>query len=352
MVRIENAFAGRRVLVTGHTGFKGSWLTIWLRKLQAEVSGYALTPLEPSMYSRLQLASICDSTIADIRDLSTLTTVVRDARPDFIFHLAAQPLVLTSYEDPLGTISTNILGTAHLLEAVRLAGRDCTVVIVTSDKCYENMETSHAYREDDRLGGHDVYSMSKAATELVTASYRRSFFDGSVIRVASARAGNVIGGGDWAANRIVPDSIRALRAHSPIVVRNPQSVRPWQHVLESLSGYLALAAALAEDLSFAHAWNFGPEDDDVATVAQIVAKVVEIWGDGEWTTSSGKQPHEAAMLRLSIDKAKELLAWRPRWRVSEAVKRTVEWYRAETAGADVEALRALCHSQIDAYLSS
>jgi len=273
-----NDFRGRRVLVTGHTGFKGSWLSLWLRELGADVTGYALAADDPSMFRALELQSICDSIENDIRDADALTDVIDRVRPDFVFHLAAQSLVLASYDDPLATIQTNVIGTANVLDALRRIGHPCTAIIVTSDKCYENREWVYAYRENEPMGGHDVYSMSKGAAELVVASYRRSFFDDAKIRVASARAGNVIGGGDWAENRIVPDAIRALSSSQPIDVRNPHAIRPWQHVLDPLGGYLLLASRLANDAQCADAWNFGPVAEDTRTVEELVERVIAAWG--------------------------------------------------------------------------
>lgn len=345
MESVVNAFRGKRVFVTGHTGLKGSWLTLWLNELGAQVTGYALPADDPSMFRQLALAQACESHESDIRDLDALTAALDHARPDFVFHLAAQSLVLTSYKDPLTTIQTNILGTANILEALRRLDRACTVIIVTSDKCYENREWVYAYRENEPMGGHDVYSMSKGAAELVVASYRRSFG----LRVATARAGNVIGGGDWAENRIVPDAIRALSRKQPIDVRNPHAVRPWQHVLEPLGGYLELARQLNEDPTLADAWNFGPFTDDTRTVEELVDRVIYAWGEGTWTTRQREQPHEAGMLRLAIDKAMARLDWRPRWRFEEAIDRTVAWYKAAHDGATAEQLRELTRSQIRDY---
>jgi CDP-glucose 4,6-dehydratase len=347
---LVNAFRGRRVLVTGHSGFKGSWLTLWLTELGAHVTGYALEATDPSMFRALQLENSCESLQGDVRDVDQLAAAIDRARPDFIFHLAAQSLVLSSYEDPLSTIQTNVFGTANLLEALRRIGRPCTAVIVTSDKCYENREWVYAYRENEAMGGHDVYSMSKGAAELVVASYRRSFLSGIGVRVASARAGNVIGGGDCAENRIVPDSIRALSRGTAIDVRNPYAIRPWQHVLEPLGGYLLLASRLAEDAEFADGWNFGPFPDDTRTVEELVERVITAWGSGSWNTQQRDQPHEAMTLRLAIDKAMARLRWTPRWRFDEAVDRTVAWYKAAHDGATTEELRELTLAQIRDYI--
>lgn len=329
---------GRRVFLTGHTGFKGSWLLLWLRKLGAEVTGYSLEAPARSMYRQLNLDHDCKSIIGDIRDRDRLAKALSDAQPDYVFHLAAQPLVLASYDDPLGTLQTNVIGTANLLDALRTMKRHCTVIVVTSDKCYENQSTSH--KEDDCLGGHDLYSASKAAAEIVTAAYRRSFN----LNVATARAGNVIGGGDWADNRIVPDCIRALERKEPIRVRNPKFIRPWQHVLEPLSGYLALAEREASG-----AWNFGPADEDARTVEDVVNGIIRHWGEGEWTSEEHDQPQEAKTLRLNTEKAHKELGWSPRWPFDKAIEQTVAWYKAAHDGASAEQLRELTLQQIEAY---
>jgi len=331
-----------RVFLTGHTGFKGSWLLLWLRRLGAHVTGYSLEAAPRSMYRQLELDDECESVIADIRDRDRLTAVLRDARPDLVFHLAAQPLVLASYADPLGTLETNVLGTAHLLEALRVLGRPCTVIVVTSDKCYESRTGSH--RETDCLGGHDPYSASKAAAEIVSAAYRRSFG----LRVASVRAGNVIGGGDWADDRIVPDSIRALERGQPIRVRKPRFVRPWQHVVEPLSGYLTLATRLMDHAELADAWNFGPAEDELRTVADVVNGVVEAWGCGTWVADSEEYPHETTTLSLNTEKAQRELGWSPHWPFARAIRETVSWYRAAHDGANARELRALTLAQIEA----
>jgi CDP-glucose 4,6-dehydratase len=358
---LRAAYAGRRVLVTGQTGFKGSWLTLWLSGLGAEVTGYALVPdTDPALFERAGVARHCRSLIADVRDAARLAAVVKEARPEVIFHLAAQPLVRRSYQLPLETLEINVLGTAHLLEAVRAAGRPCALVIVTSDKCYENQERHGGYREGEPLGGHDVYSMSKGAAELVTASWRRSFFHPARladhgVAVATARAGNVVGGGDWAADRIVPDAIAALSAGRAIPVRNPGGVRPWQHVLEPLGGYLLLGAGLLgpEAAGFAEPWNFGPRLEDARPVREVVEALIAAWGSGRWEdTHDPAAPHEAGLLRLDIEKAGARLGWAPRWRFDETFRRTVAWYRAFHAGASTEALAELCQTQIRDYLES
>lgn len=356
------AYAGRRVLVTGHTGFKGGWLTLWLSGLGAHVFGYALEPAaSPSLFVAAGIDSLCDHRIADTRDLASLRRTLREVSPDVVFHLAAQSLVRRSYAEPLETIQTNVLGTANLLEAIRLEGHKCAIVIITSDKCYENREWVHGYREEDPLGGHDVYSMSKAAAELVTASYRRSFFSPERlgehgVAVASVRAGNVIGGGDWARDRIVPDAVAALAEGRPIPVRNPDAVRPWQHVLEPLGGYLLLGARLLDDdkgsaARLCEAWNFGPSLDASQPVSVLVERLIHHWGEGAWEDRHDPSaPHEASFLRLSIDKAWNLLGWAPRWSLDEALRATVAWYRSFHRGAGTEELRSLCGEQIADYL--
>jgi CDP-glucose 4,6-dehydratase len=362
LAELKAAYAGRRVLLTGHTGFKGSWLTLWLNDLGAEVTGYALAPdTTPALFERVGAEKHCRrSVISDIRDLGRLTAVVKEAKPEVILHLAAQPLVRLSYQQPLETLQTNVLGTAHLLEAVRAAGRPCAVVVVTSDKCYENRERHEGYREDEAMGGHDVYSMSKGAAELVTASWRRSFFHPARlaqhgVALATARAGNVVGGGDWAKDRIVPDAITALAASRPIPVRNPGGVRPWQHVLEPLSGYLLLGARLLgpDATSYAEPWNFGPRLEDARPVREVVEALIAAWGSGSWDDQHDPHaPHEAGLLRLDIAKAAARLGWVPRWHFAETFKRTVDWYRAFHAGAGTDELAALCRAQIHHYLES
>ncbi len=325
-------FRGKRVLVTGHTGFKGSWLTLWLEKLGAEVAGYSLAPpTDPAMFDLCGVAEAIDHRIGDIRDAEHMTAFVREVRPDVVFHLAAQPIVRQSYDDPIETVTTNIVGTANVLEAVRALGAPCAVVVVTSDKCYENRDWIWGYREDDPMGGHDPYSMSKGATELVVSSWRRSYFgkDGGV-KLASARAGNVLGGGDWAKDRIVPDCIRAFSRGEKVELRNPGATRPWQHVLEPLGGYLLLAARLLSDDAdrYCSGWNFGPQPDDVQPVGTIVRLMATAWGENAASTlSNGPHPKEAALLSLNCDKAMGLLHWKPCWHLNDLVQHSVEWYR-------------------------
>lgn len=362
---LRAAYAGKRVLLTGHTGFKGSWLSLWLGELGAEVTGYALAPDQrPALYEVAGVeAALARSVVADLRDLPRLRAVVAETRPHYLFHLAAQSLVRRSYEEPIETIGSNVLGTAHVLEALRQAGRPCACVIVTSDKCYENQEWIYGYREHEPMGGHDVYSMSKGAAELVTSSYRRSFFDPARlaehgVAVASARAGNVVGGGDWAKDRIVPDSIAALAQGRPIPVRNPSSVRPWQHVLEPLGGYLLVGARLAGVGSPPPAdccgpWNFGPRAEDARPVREVVEAVISAWGKGSWDDRHDpRAPHEAGLLRLSSEKAQALLGWTPRWRFEQTFEKTVAWYRAFYGGAGAAAMAELSRRQIAEYLAA
>jgi CDP-glucose 4,6-dehydratase len=351
----------KRIFLTGHTGFKGSWLAEWLLMLGAEVHGYALDPQPHEvLFDQLGLSPrLASDTRADLADRALLAKRIRDIRPDVVLHLAAQPLVRLSYDIPVETFAANIMGTAHLLDALRQAGSPCTAVCITTDKCYENREWLHAYREEDAMGGHDPYSASKGAAELVITSYRKSFFStGSPVRLASARAGNVIGGGDWAIDRIVPDCIRAIRAGTPIPVRNKIATRPWQHVLEPLGGYLRLAASLAQaDLSTPHGaalagpFNFGPPLTSNRTVADLVQELTTHTG-GEWIDASDPNaPHEASKLNLAIDKAFHLLNWQPTWNFEETIRQTAEWYLQEHRGTSpLELTRAQITSYQNATL--
>jgi len=361
---LQSVYRGRRVLVTGHTGFKGAWLAIWLSELGAEVTGYSLAPLQPSLFTDLRLKDRCQHVEGDLRDRASLAATLAEHRPEIVFHLAAQSLVRRSYRAPLETIEANILGTAHLLECIREDARPRAAVIVTSDKCYANGgESEYGYREEDPVGGRDIYSMSKGAVELLVSSYRECFFppldlERHRIALASARAGNVIGGGDWATDRIVPDVIRALGAKEPVKVRNADSVRPWQHVLEPLGGYLLLGSHLlgngaARPASFCEAWNFGPELRDGRTVRELVEACIASWGSGTWRDCrDGNAPHEARILRLNIEKAFLRLDWFPRWNFSQSVRQTVDWYQAQHRGATSAQLSALCIEQIHAYVAA
>jgi CDP-glucose 4,6-dehydratase len=341
---LRPAYAGRRVLVTGHTGFKGAWLCEWLLALGAEVHGLALAPEERSLFNALGLERRMNHALVDIRNDAALYRHITALRPEFVFHLAAQALVRLSYREPIATFDTNTLGTAHVLEGVRMGDFPCAVVVVTTDKCYANDGLPRAFTEDDPLGGHDPYSASKAAAEIVTAAYRDSFFaHDSRVALASARAGNVIGGGDWAADRIVPDAVRALEAGKPIPVRNPAFTRPWQHVLEPLGGYLLLGAKLeaarasgdAKELGkFAGAFNFGPSPAANRTVRELVEEVLKSW-PGKWEQGAQeKHLPEAPLLSLDIAKANAVLDWEPRWDFARTVNETVMWYRAAAGAQD------------------
>lgn len=343
----EGFWAGKRVFVTGHTGFKGGWTCLWLRELGAEIHGYALAPpTTPSLFETACVAQGIQSTIADIRDAARLKATLCAFRPDIVLHLAAQPLVRASYTQPVETYETNVLGTVHLLEAVRVCDSVRSVVNVTTDKCYENREWLWGYRESEPLGGYDPYSSSKACAELVTAAYRRSFMSGGAVALASARAGNVIGGGDWALDRLVPDVLRAMEKRVDVVLRSPLSTRPWQHVLEPVAGYMALAQSLYEQgAKFAEAWNFGPYEQDVRTVEWVVNELTRVWGDGAgWTRDvSATNVHEASLLKLDSSKAMARLPWRPVWGIGEAVAHTVSWHRAWLSNAG---MREVCLGQI------
>lgn len=330
------SFHGKTVWLSGHTGFKGAWLARWLVQLGARVHGFAQPPnTVPSVFSQLGIAGLVEHEIADVRDAAAVKKSMLHTQPDFVFHLAAQALVRYSYEHPLETYATNIMGTAHVLEALRSLEKPCAAVIVTTDKCYENREMDYAYAEEDHLGGHDPYSSSKGAAEIVTSAYRRSFFGKSPVHIASARAGNVIGGGDWALDRIVPDSIRSLQRDEAIPVRNPSATRPWQHVLEPLSGYLWLAATLAHPDLFGGeakevltAFNFGPEKEANRSVGELVREILKHW-PGCWDDKSNPHAlHEARLLMLSTTKAKRILRWQPTWQFETAVANTVKWYRS------------------------
>lgn len=356
----SDIFRSKRVLITGHTGFKGSWLAEWLLALGAEVHGMALPPpTEPALFDDLALRERLHHHLGDIRDECWVKDCLREIAPAFVFHLAAQSLVRTSYDQPLETFATNVMGTAHVLEALRVADQPCTVVAVTTDKCYENREWVHSYREEDPMGGHDPYSASKGAAEIVVAAYRRSYFSApsSKVNLASARAGNVIGGGDWASDRIMPDCIRALQAGTTIPVRNKVSTRPWQHVLEPLSGYLQLAAALhqaavCEDgqrlRTLCSGFNFGPNLTSNRTVADLVQEVLVHW-PGKWEDLSDPAAvHEARLLNLATDKAFHHLHWQPVWPFAKAIEHTVSWYRRTTA--DTASAAHVTLEQIHGYM--
>jgi CDP-glucose 4,6-dehydratase len=347
---VDTAFwRGRRVFLTGHTGFKGSWLSLWLQGLGAELQGYALAPpTTPDLFTEARVGDGMASTIADIRDLASLQSALQAFQPEVVIHMAAQPLVRLSYADPVGTYATNVMGTVHLLEAVRQTASVRAVVNVTTDKCYENREWVWGYREDEPMGGHDPYSNSKGCSELVSSAYRRSFFQQGGAAVATARAGNVIGGGDWAADRLVPDILRSFERGAPVVIRNPHATRPWQHVLEPLSGYLLLAQRLCEaGPAFAEGWNFGPREEDARPVQWIVERLVEGWGRGaSWQRDGADNPHEANHLKLDISKARARLGWQPQWTLDHALHSIVHWHRSWREHHD---MRALCQQQIAQY---
>jgi CDP-glucose 4,6-dehydratase len=345
---------GKRVLVTGHTGFKGSWLSLWLQAMGAQVTGYALAPpTRPSLFEAADVGSNMTSIIGDIRDLARLQSVFADCRPEIVFHMAAQPLVRHSYVEPVETYSTNVMGTVNVLEAVRHTPGVKAVVNITTDKCYENREWVWAYRENEAMGGYDPYSSSKGCAELVSAAYRSSFFNADHyaqhgVALATVRAGNVIGGGDWAQDRLIPDILAAFEQGLAADIRNPNSVRPWQHVLEPLRGYLTLAERLHDiGASFADGWNFGPLDEDARPVGWIAEKMAFLWGDGAaWRSDAGDHPHEATYLKLDISKARQRLDWHPSLRLEDALKFIVDWFRAHQAGADI---RSLTLAQISSY---
>lgn len=336
-----DAFRGQRVFVTGHTGFKGAWLAFWLHRLGAEVTGYALEPPStPSLFDRVRISDLCQSHIADIRDRSRLELALRSSEPTYVFHLAAQPLVRRSYVDPVETFETNILGTVNLLEAVRSCPSVRVCQIITTDKCYDNREWPYAYRENDALGGHDPYSASKAGAEIVTSAYARSFFASDAggshpASVASVRAGNVVGGGDYAEARIIPDCIRAFSKNQAVELRYPRATRPWQYVLDCLSGYLHLATQQARSRGHEGSWNFGPAPEPDTQVAQVVDRVAAAWGAGRWIDRSDPANlHEASSLRLDCTKAATLLKWRPALTLDETIQDTVAWYRRVDSGED------------------
>jgi CDP-glucose 4,6-dehydratase len=364
----KGLYRGKSVWLSGHTGFKGSWLSEWLLGLGAQVSGFSLIPAtNPSLFEQLELAGRVRHEIGDIRDFEAVRKSIHAAQPDFVFHLAAQPLVRLSYAEPVQTYAANVMGTVHVLEALKHLRKPCAAVFITTDKCYENREWVHGYREEDPLGGHDPYSSSKAAAEIAISSFRRSFFGKHPVIIASARAGNVIGGGDWALDRIMPDCIRHLQANQPIPVRNKTATRPWQHVLEPLSGYLWLAALLyvsnshsplitappRDSAGLDTAFNFGPNHEANRTVAELVQEVLKSW-PGNWEDRSNPHAvHEAGLLQLSTDKAHALLGWSPVWSFANAIQRTVEWYQRENEASlktgNLPPLRSFSCQQIESY---
>ena len=354
---IKKFYHGKKVFITGHTGFKGAWLCLWLNILGAEVTGYALDPpTVPSLFELCRTDRFVKSIIADVRDGEALKGAMLAAHPEIVIHMAAQPIVRDSYKNPVETYAINLMGTVHLLEAVRNCSTVKSVINVTTDKCYDNREWAWGYRENEPLGGYDPYSNSKACSELVTSAYRSSFFNAKDfhrhgVGLASARAGNVIGGGDWAQDRLVPDCIRSLLKREKIIIRNPRAIRPWQHVLEPLSGYLELARRLHEDgRRYGEAWNFGPGDEDAKPVEWLVQKICAKWGENVgYEMDRREHPHEVNYLKLDCSKARWLLGWRPKWNLDQAIDRVIEWINVYKEKGD---LRAVCEKQIEDYSNS
>lgn len=349
---------GKHVFLTGHTGFKGSWLTLWLASMGARVTGYALAPnTKPNLFDTLDLGKFLDrSYIADVRDFDLLRTAMYESNPDVLIHMAAQPLVRYSYYHPVETYATNVMGTVHVLEAARQIASLRATVVVTTDKCYENQERNTGYCETEPMGGYDPYSSSKGCAELITSAYRQSFFlvnNGSTHQhaLASARAGNVIGGGDWSEDRLIPDAIKALEAHEPLIIRNPLAIRPWQHVLEPLSGYLVLAEKLySKGNSYSSAWNFGPLDKDARSVQEVIDLLIAEWGSGAlWQKDKAEQPHEAGLLKLDCTKAHQELGWHPKWGLETAILKIVEWQKAFQEKKD---MRDFTLAQIQQYMAA
>lgn len=326
---LYSIYKDKKVLITGATGFKGTWLSTWLNKLGAKVIGYSLEPqTTPSMFNICDMDSKIVNIIGDVRDYTNLSNTFKEWKPDIVFHLAAQPLVRLSYKEPINTYETNVMGTVNLLEAAKNTESVKAVIVITTDKCYENKEWVYGYRENDPMGGHDPYSASKGCAELVVSSYRNSFYNESKIALSSVRAGNVIGGGDWAEDRLIPDFIRAVSEKNSIIIRNPLATRPWQHVLEPLSGYLKLGALMLDDnKKYSSAWNFGPNDTDVLNVDDILRLCIKNWGEGSVELDTGYKPHEANLLKLDISKVRSQLNWNPLYNANEAVAKTISWYK-------------------------
>jgi CDP-glucose 4,6-dehydratase len=340
---------GKRVLLTGHTGFKGSWLSLWMQSMGVTLRGVALEPpTEPSLFQVARVSVGMEHRLADIRDFHAVKSQFDEFEPEIVIHMAAQPLVRLSYQQPIETYATNVMGTAHVLEAARQCGSVKAIVNITTDKCYENREWVWGYREDEPMGGHDPYSSSKGCAELVSSAYRRSFLKDAGIAMATVRAGNVIGGGDWALDRLIPDVLRALQRNETVLIRNPHAIRPWQHVLEPLSGYLLLAERLHSHGQLdAEGWNFGPHDEDARPVQWIVQRLCERWGNGaSWALQPGDHPHEASYLKLDISKARQRLHWLPRWPLETALNHIIHWHRA---WLDAQDMRAMCLEQIQKY---
>ena len=348
MQHVVDFWRGKRVLVTGHTGFKGGWLVLWLQRLGAQVTGISLSPnTTPNLFNLIKIQELCNSYFCDIREAKELTKLIKSAQPEVIFHLAAQPLVRRSYQEPIETFGSNVMGTAHVLNAVRGLESAKAVVMVTTDKVYRNNDSYWPYREDDALGGHDPYSASKASSEIVISSFRDAFLSEQGVAVASARAGNVIGGGDWSEGRLVPDAVRAWQTGATLQIRQPQAIRPWQHVLEPLAGYLTLAEKLWHQPSLAKAYNFGPHTHEAATVREVVERAQKAYGRGEIQFGDGSEgPHEAGWLALETTRAQVDLGLQPKWSLAETITRTMAWYRSQHAGADG---KELCLAEIEDY---
>jgi len=347
---IDSTFwQGKKVFLTGHTGFKGGWLAIWLGSMGAIVKGYALCPVTKfNLFEIANVERLLESEINDIRDYPALSASISAFSPDIVFHMAAQPLVRASYRDPLETFSTNVMGTVNLLDAARHCSSIKAVINITTDKCYENDERLHGYLESDPMGGRDPYSSSKGCAELVSSAYRESFFNSADVGLATVRAGNVIGGGDWAEDRLIPDILRAFDENQEVVIRNPKATRPWQHVLEPLSGYLTLAAHLYnEPNKFSGGWNFGPEDDGERSVEWILTRMVKLWPGASWKLDMSDNPHEAMLLKLNIAKAAEFLGWTPTWTLDKTLTKIVRWHQHWNAGSDMQ---SACVSEIDEFI--
>ena len=347
----KNFWQGKRVLLTGHTGFKGTWLGLWLQSLGATLRGIALKPpTEPSLFEVVRLAERMEHHVVDIRDYYAVSNHIDQFQPEIIFHLAAQPLVRLSYKNPLQTYETNVMGTVHVLEAARHAGSVKAIVNVTTDKCYENREWIWGYREHEHMGGDDPYSSSKGCAELISSAYRKSFLEEAGIAMATARAGNVIGGGDWALDRLVPDVLRSLEKGGSVLIRNPLAIRPWQHVLEPLAGYMLLAESLYQEGQInAEAWNFGPTEEDARPVQWIVEHLCENWkGGASWTLQDGNHPHESKFLKLDTSKVRRRLGWAPHWSLETCLNYIIEWHKAWLKGKD---MRTICLEQIKHFES-
>ena len=344
----QNFWQGKRVFLTGHTGFKGGWLALWLNSLGAIVKGYALDPpTMPSLFNEAKIDTVIDSQIGDIRDLELFKKSITDFNPDILIHMAAQPLVRYSYAAPVETYETNVMGTVNVLESARACKNLKAIINITTDKCYENDGRSQGYKEDDPMGGYDPYSSSKGCAELVASAYRCSFLQDQGIGVASVRAGNVIGGGDWADDRLIPDILRSFEKNKPIVIRNPKATRPWQHVLEPLSGYLILAQKLYEDQKeYAEGWNFGPNEKDVKPVDWILDKMIVKWPSSSWELDKNSNPHEADFLKLDISKAESKLGWNPVWELSQTLDKIIDWHKN---WLNKEDMQAICLAEIEEY---